>query len=107
VEILLTSSAVPGVGMKSTKSGYIVGQALQNLSFKKEDDISYLQVSMNLHFLQRGAPVSSSIWDIFSLTQIAAYEEPLRVFKYVISAIVLIMSAFGFLIFSCDQNRRS
>lgn len=102
----ITTSTKEGVGMKATRSGYILGQATEDLSFKNKDEITLSPVTLNLHFLQLGQPsTSDSIMNILSISQLAAYEEPLRVFKYVISALVLIMSfAFGFLIFSRAVN---
>jgi hypothetical protein len=103
---MIATSNVPGVGMKSTKNGYVIGQAIEDVSFNKPTDIKTVSIAINLHFLQRGSPTAgNSIWQIFQLSQIATYEEPLKVFRYVASAIVLIMSfAFGFFIFSKAIN---
>jgi hypothetical protein len=101
----VTTSSVKGAGMKSTRSGYIIGQAAESATFTEKDQIKFMIVSLNLHFLQVGNNVSSSLFDIFALSQLAAYEEPVRVFKYVISAIVLIASfVCGFVIFSRTIN---
>ncbi len=101
----ITSSETPGVGIKATRNGYIVGQAMEDLSFENEDAIELVTLNLNLHFMQVGDQVTNSIWQIFSLSQLAAYEEPVKVFKYVVSAIVLLMSfGFGFLIFSRAIN---
>lgn len=97
----ITTSAVPGAGMKATKSGYIIGEALEDVTFANDKEIKILPMTLNPHFLQLGSPLRSSLFDIFALSAIAAYDEPLRVFKYVISGVVIIVSfAFGFLIFS-------
>lgn len=102
----VATSDMPGVGMKATKSGYVIGQAIQDISFAKPTDVKTVPVAINLHYLQRGNPnAGSSLWEIFSLSQVATYEEPLKVFRYVASAIVLTMSfAFGFMIFSRAIN---
>jgi hypothetical protein len=101
----ITSSSKKGVGMKSTRSGYILGQAMEDLTFKNKDDVEFLVATLNLHFLQVGSPVNDSLWNIFALSELAAYEEPVRVFRYVISALVLVSSfGFGFLIFSRAIN---
>src|SRR5882724_5701596 len=97
----VAASEQSGVGMKATKSGYIIGEALQDATFSGPKDIKKIAVTLNLHFLQLGSPVNSSLLQIFALSQLATYEEPLNVFKYVISALILIASfGFGFIIFS-------
>jgi len=101
----ITTSDQKGVGMKATRSGYVIGQALEDVTFKKKTDVMIMAINLNLHFVQSNATVNDSITQIFSISQMAAYEEPLKVFKYVISAGVLILSfAFGFLIFSRAIN---
>lgn len=102
----ITTSEKKGVGMKATRSGFILGQALEDLTFANKDEIGYMPINLNLHFLQMGNSANtSSIMQIFTISQLAAYEEPLKVFKYVISAMVLILSfGFGFLIFSRAIN---
>ena len=101
----VTSSETPGVGMKAERSGYIVGQALGDVSFTDKNSVELIPISLNLHFMQIGSGINNSLWQIFSLSQMATYEEPVKVFKYVVSAIVLIMSfGFGFLIFSRAIN---
>ena len=98
----ITSSTIPGAGMKSTRNGYVIGEALEGATFGSPKDVKTINVNLNLRFLQAGSPqVSNSLLNILSLSSLAAYEEPLSVFKYVISAIVLLMSfGFGFIIFS-------
>lgn len=101
----ITTSDKKGVGMKASRSGYVIGQALEDVVFKHSTDILFLAINLNLHFLQTGSSVNTSLTQIFSISQMAAYEEPLTVFKYVVSAGVLILSfAFGFLIFSRAIN---
>lgn len=101
----ITSSEVPGVGMKAVKTGYVVGQALNNASFSGKNDVKLIAVNINVHFIQFGSTVSSSLFDIFKLGTVATYEEPLRVFQYITAAFVLIASfVFGFLIFAKAVN---
>lgn len=102
----ITTSRIKGTGMKATRNGFIVGQALEDRSFANQNDTGLIAISLNVHFLQvPGSAVNASIMQIFSITQLAAYEEPLKVFKYVVSAIVLFVS-FGaaFFIFSKAIN---
>lgn len=101
----ITSSGKPGTGMKSTRSGYVIGQALEEVKFDKKEDVKLVSVNLNLHFLQVGSPVSNSLLNIFAISQIAAYEQPLSVFKYLISAFILLLSfIFGFFVFTRAVN---
>jgi len=101
----VTSSDTPGVGMKATRNGYIVGQALEDISFTDKKTVELINVSLNLHFMQISSPLNNSILQIFSISQMATYEEPIKVFKYVVAATILMMSfGFGFLIFSRAIN---
>ena len=97
----ITTSAIPGAGMKATKSGYIIGESLEDVSFENPNEVRMISMTLNPHFLQLGSAFRSSLFDIFALSTLAAYDEPLKVFKYLISGIIIIVSfAFGFIIFS-------
>jgi hypothetical protein len=101
----ITTSTIPGTGMKATKTGYVIGTAENDATFTKSGDIQLVTVALNFHFLQLGSPVSSSLLDVFSLSRLAAYEQPLRVFQYVMASIILLASfVFGFLIFAKVVN---
>ncbi len=97
----ITTSTIPGTGMKSTDSGYVVGESLQDVSFAKSTDIKFIDVAVNPHHLQLRNQLSNSIFDIFSLSKIAAYEKPSKALQYILAAIIIILSfGIGFLIFS-------
>lgn len=97
----IAASDTPGVGMKASQSGYVIGEALKDVTFANSTEIKKIPITLNLHFLQVGSQVNTSLFQIFRLSELAAYETPLNVFKYVISAIILIISfSFGFFIFS-------
>jgi hypothetical protein len=101
----ITTSSVPGAGMLANKTGYVIGAAEHDMKFSGKDDVQLVTVALNFHFLQLGSPVSSSLLDVFSLSRIAAYEQPLRVFQYVVASIILLASfVFGFLIFAKVVN---
>ncbi len=101
----ITTSTTPGTGMKADKTGYVIGTAQHDMKFANKNDIQLITVALNFHFLQLGSPVSSSLLDVFSLSRIAAYEQPLRVFQYVMASIILLASfVFGFLIFAKVVN---
>lgn len=97
----ITTSSTPGTGMKADKSGYVVGQSLQDVSFKDPKEIKLIPVTLNFHFLKTGDPMTNSFSDVFTLSKIAAFESPNRVLQYVVAAIITIMTfGLGFLIFA-------
>ncbi|HEX8931637.1 MAG TPA: hypothetical protein VF810_00600, partial [Patescibacteria group bacterium] len=102
----IATSNKKGTGMKATRSGFVIGQALVDHTFKQKDDVAMIIINLNIHFFQTGSSsINNSLVQIFSISQLAAYEEPLKVFKYVISAVVLFGSfGVGFVIFSKAIN---
>lgn len=101
----ITTSSVTGVGMKSTRSGYIIGEALEGTNFSDGKNIALIPITLNLRFIQTGAPTQDQFSDIFSMSTLAAYEQPIRVIQYIIAAIIVISSfGFGFLIFARAVN---
>lgn len=93
----ITTSATPGVGMKATKSGYAIGIAQQNYNSKS---IGLIQVTLNMHYGYVNRSIGNSIFEIFKIGEVAGSESPTVVFKYVISAIIVILSfVLGFFSF--------
>ena len=101
----IASSNLPGTGMKATKSGYVLGNALEDVKFSSKTDVKLIPLTLNMHFLQLGNPVRSSLLDIFTLSKIATYEQPVKVFQYVVAAFIVVASfTTGFLIFAKVVN---
>lgn len=97
----ITTSPIPGVGMKATESGYAIGYAQENFSTEDAREIKQVKISINKQFF---APLNSSsssrLMDIFRLSAIATYERPLTVLRYLVAAIVVITAfMLGFLSF--------
>lgn len=98
----LTTSTTPGVGMKANKTGYVIGLANEDL---KGNNTKTISVALNIHyFLSNGKGsmgVTKNLSDIFTLSQMATFEQPTVVFKYLVAALVMILSiVLGFLTFS-------
>lgn len=97
----ITSSPIPGVGMKATESGYAIGYAQEDFSSDDAREIKPILISINKQFF---APLNSSsssrLLDIFRLSAIATYERPLTVLRYLVAAVVVITAfTLGFLSF--------
>ncbi|NTU46075.1 hypothetical protein HGA88_00420 [Candidatus Roizmanbacteria bacterium] len=97
---LITTSTTPGVGMKVKKAGYVLGTALEDFGPTKSTDVKRIGVNLNIHLYTTQTSVQSHLLDIFNLSAIAAIEEPLSAFKYVISGLVVVLSCvLGFFSF--------
>lgn len=94
----VTSSEKQGIAMKATKPGYVLGTALEDFDPTKNN--AKVQITMNIHYVQPGIDLQSSLADIFKLSAVATYENPLTIFKYVIAAMIVLLSFFfGFTLF--------
>lgn len=99
---LISSSGIPGVGMKATKSGYVIGTALEGYN---QQQTGKIQVAMNIYYYYAEPPALSSLFDIANLSAIATYERPTLVLKYLIAGFILIVSFIvGFISFGRIAN---
>lgn len=96
---LITSSSKPGYGMKATKSGFTLGVAEENYAGTTAEDTGIVAIRLNKQFtFGEDTPDSETISDrlrnIVSLSAIAAFEEPTKVFKYAVAGVILLISIF-------------
>ncbi len=97
---LVTSSSTSGIGMKSQKSGYTLGSAMEDVKFSSKEEVKNIAVALNIKFSATGEQVKGQLSDIFKLSAMAATESPSAVFKYVVAALVVILGfVLGFLTF--------
>ena len=97
---VLSTSTTPGVAMKATQSGYIIGTAQEDYKNPDKAAIGKIRMSFGVRYVATRSNLGTSIFDIFNLSALATYEQPLTVFKYVLAGIVAIISlSFGFLYF--------
>lgn len=102
---LVTSSKVPGVGMKATASGYVVGTAQAGYDAKDPATVSLIPVSLDIHYVYTKLKIEPKLLDILNLSTIAVYEQPTTVFKYVVAGVVVILSfILGFISFGRIAN---
>lgn len=96
----ITSSKVPGVGMKSTRTGYVVGVALEDFSSNNPKEIQKIAIILNIHFVTFQQKPETNLFDVLNLTALATYEQPTEVFRYFLAGLIVIISIiFGFLSF--------
>lgn len=102
----ITSSTIPGIGMKATKSGYTIGVALEGFNAKNTKTIGKIPISINIHYFIGNAPITSNLLDLLTLSAVATYESPSLVFKYILSGgIVALSLLFAFVLISKTANK--
>ncbi len=103
---LITTSDTPGVGMKATKSGYVLGTALEGFDSPESATVGQIAVSLNIHFNSLKANTAGSLQGFFSLSALAATESPTAVFKYLMAGLVIVASiGTGLFMFGKTANR--
>ena len=96
----ITSSMIPGVGMRATKSGFVVGVAQENFTSANPKEVKPIQAVLVLRHSAPRATVQRNLFDVANLSAVAWTEEPLTVFRYLMAALVIIISFFlGFFVF--------
>lgn len=99
----ITTSNQPGIGQKATKGGTIVGTALEGYS---ENTVGKIPVALNIMYLSSGTSFVTSLFDLGNISSVAAHEQPSVFLKYLIAAVIMIVSfAFGFLSFGRIASR--
>lgn len=97
---MITTSTIPGVGMKATKSGYVIGAAIEDFAPSGKQTTGTIKVIFDVRYIASSVGVAGSLLDVFNLSAIATYEQPLTVFKYVLAGFISLISVFfGFTYF--------
>lgn len=97
---LLTSSTIPGVGVKAVKEGYVLGTALEDYDNPNKKQVGEIAVDLNLHYFNAKPIFPGSLTDIFKIAILPTKDSPSPIFKYIIAAIVVLGSfILGFLSF--------
>jgi F0F1-type ATP synthase membrane subunit c/vacuolar-type H+-ATPase subunit K len=96
----ITTSTIPGVGMKASKEGYIIGNALEDDTNPNPKQIDKIAVDLELHYFNTRPTLSGSLTDILKLAFMPTKEGPAPIFKYIVAAGVVVASfILGFLSF--------
>ena len=96
----ITSSPIPGVGMKATKSGFIVGIAQESFTSGDTKQLKPIQANIVMRHSAPRATMQRNLFDVANLSAVPWTEEPLTVFRYLMAALVIIISfILGFFVF--------
>lgn len=102
----ITTSQIPGKAMKATKTGYIIGAALEDYSNSNNRAPKMIAITLNVHYYSAKGSTASSIFDVLNLSSLATYEEPIQAFKYFVAAVTVVLSfVFGFFSFARTANK--
>ena len=94
----ITTSTIPGVGVKATKDGYVLGPALEDYTNTKQ--VGKIALNLELHYFNAKPTLAGSLSDIFKFALLPTKEGPAPIFKYIVAALVVLASViFGFLSF--------
>jgi len=96
----ITTSDIPGVGMKAARSGFIIGSALNDYRESDKNKIGKIAVALNFHYLALQAQPGNNLFSFINLSALSVYEQPTVVFRYFLAGIIVLISiAFGFFSF--------
>jgi hypothetical protein len=97
---LITTSTLPGIGVKAVKSGYVLGTALEDYKNPDPKKIDNIAVELNLHYFNSKPTFPGSLSDIFKIALLPTKEAPTPIFKYIVAASVVLGSfVLGFMSF--------
>lgn len=97
---LTTTSLLPGVAVKATKSGYVLGTALEDYASPNKKQVGKIAADLDLHYFNAKPTFPGSLTDIFKIALLPTKEGPTPLFKYIVAALVTIGSfVLGFLTF--------
>lgn len=89
---LLTTCAIPGVAVKATRSGYVLGSALEDYDNSDPQAEGKIAAELDLHYFNSKPTFPGTLTDIFKLALLSVDEGPSSIFKYIIAALVVIGS---------------
>ena len=100
----LTSSTTPGVAMRATKTGFILGVAQEDFTpTGSETDVVLVALDIGFDFAADSPDseqIGSRLLSVLQVTNLAFTEDPLSVFRYVVGAVVMISTLiFTFMTF--------
>lgn len=102
----VTSSNIPGVGMKAVDSGFILGTAQEDFNGTTADSSGKIRISIDLRFAvspKASKLVLKNVKDVLTLSTVTAVEKPSDVFRYLIAGLTVLISIV-FSMFTVGRN---
>lgn len=106
----ITSSTKPGVGVKATIDGKVVGKAIENydgtnktgkiLAEIKPERVEINDYEANISGFGNKSNIGSTALRFFNIANVFALKDPSRAFRYILAILVALISIiFGFTVF--------
>lgn len=93
----ITSSSNPGVGVKATNNGFILGTAIEEYKSSDPKQVGKILVAINPRFGQFNSNILSTL---FSAPNLSLSATPLNALRYLVAGIIVIVSFYiGFRFF--------
>lgn len=89
---LLTTSTMPGVAVKATKDGFVLGTALEGYSNSNKNQSEKIAANLDLHYFNSKPTFPGSLSDVFKLILLPTKEGPSPFIKYLIAGLVVLGS---------------
>ncbi|HLE49109.1 MAG TPA: hypothetical protein VI819_03730 [Patescibacteria group bacterium] len=97
---LITTSEMPGVGEKSARNGYVLGNALESYENSDINAVGEILVAINIHPAAGLQGARSNLINVLREGLSAPLFEPLAALRYVLAALILLLSfVLGFAYF--------
>lgn len=97
---LITTSSTPGVGVKATNNGYVLGTALEDYNNPTPTVSGKIAMELDLHYFNSKPTFAGTLSDILKFALLPTKESPSPFFKYIVAALVALGSfALGFMSF--------
>lgn len=101
---LITSSTTPGVGMKATENGFVVGTALQGFS---GEGTGRILINVDPHYFDSAAVnYNRNLFSLLANARESAFLSPLEALRYLVAALVALFAfVIGFIFFGRIAQR--
>lgn len=89
---LITTSSVPGVGQKATKTGHMIGRALESHSTADTKQIGTILVTLDIGLITQESSVSNNLIESLKLALEAPTVSPVHALRYLLAAGIVLLS---------------
>jgi len=89
----LTSSDIPGVGVKANEDGQVLGVAMEEFSSNNEEEMGQIYVLLDIKTMFFGKGLSGNLLDIIRNSLTSPFMTPVQALRYLL-AIAIIFASF-------------
>jgi hypothetical protein len=87
---LIAASDTPGVGMKSTQDGFVVGTALEDFS-RTDNKTGLVLVNLNFGFKSQPASLRTNLLDNLNLALTSPFLSPVTALRYLLAGLTVVL----------------